>query len=339
VKKNPKRPLQREQQKVDGSRVVSRILEVRQLSAFFYLNRKVIKAVDNVNLYVDEGETVGLAGESGCGKSTLASSVMQLIPHPGRIVSGEILFRGQELLKCSEQVLQDIRGNRLSLIFQDPSSYLNPTVSIGMQICDVIMAHTPVDAREAKRLTVDLLGSLGIPEPVHRFHSYPHELSGGMKQRVLIAMAISCDPDLVIADEPTTALDVTIQRQILELIKEKVIGEGSSLLFITHDLSILAEICDRIYTMYAGRVVETASTVEFFHNPLHPYTRKLLSAIPRHDVKKPLAEITGSPPRLDNLPPGCSFYPRCDLRSERCLEVRPELRELEMKHWVSCHNV
>jgi oligopeptide/dipeptide ABC transporter ATP-binding protein len=339
VKKYHKQTPSKERAKVNGSRAAPRILEVRQLSASFYLNRKVIKAVDRVDLYVDEGETVGLAGESGCGKSTLASSVMQLIPHPGRIVSGEILFRGQELLKCSEQDLQDIRGNRLTLIFQDPSSYLNPTVSIGMQICDVIMAHNPMDAREAKRRTVELLGSLGIPEPAHRFHSYPHELSGGMKQRVLIAMAISCDPDLVIADEPTTALDVTIQRQILELIKEKVIGEGSSLLFITHDLSILAEICDRVYTMYAGRVVETARTVEFFHNPLHPYTRKLLSAIPRHDVKKPLAEIPGSPPSLDDLPPGCSFYPRCDLRSERCLKLRPELRELGMKHWVSCHNV
>jgi len=339
VKKYHKHTPSKERAKVNGSRAAPRILEVRQLSASFYLNRKVIKAVDTVDLYVDEGETVGLAGESGCGKSTLASSVMKLIPYPGRIVSGKILFRGQELLKCSEQDLQDIRGNRLTLIFQDPSSYLNPTVSIGMQICDVIMAHNPVDAREAKRRTVELLGSLGIPEPAHRFHSYPHELSGGMKQRVLIAMAISCDPDLVIADEPTTALDVTIQRQILELIKEKVIGEGSSLLFITHDLSILAEICDRVYTMYAGRVVETAHTVEFFHNPLHPYTRKLLSAIPRYDVKKPLAEIPGSPPSLDDLPPGCSFYPRCDLRSERCLKLRPELRELGMKHWVSCHNV
>jgi len=319
--------------------VVSRILEVRQLSAFFYLNRKVIKAVDNVDLYVDKGETVGLAGESGCGKSTLAFSLMQLIPHPGRIVSGEILFQGQELSKCSQQVLQGIRGNRLSLIFQDPSSYLNPTVSIGMQICDVIMSHNVVNAREAKRRTVELLGSLGIPEPAYRFYSYPHELSGGMKQRVLIAMAISCDPDLVIADEPTTALDVTIQRQILELIKDKVVGKGLSLLFITHDLSILAEICDRIYTMYAGRIVETAHTVEFFHNPFHPYTKKLLNAIPRHDVKKPLAEIPGSPPSLDDLPPGCSFYPRCDLRSEQCLEVRPELRKLGIKHWVSCHNV
>jgi len=212
-------------------------------------------------------------------------------------------------------------------------------VSIGTQISDVIMAHNPLDAKEAKRRTVELLGSLGIPEPAQRFHSYPHELSGGMKQRVLIAMSISCDPDLVIADEPTTALDVTIQRQILELIKEKVIREGSALLFITHDLSILAEICDRIYTMYAGRVVETAPTVEFFQNPLHPYTRKLLNAIPRHDLKRPLAEIPGFPPSLDNLPPGCSFYPRCDLRSESCQEARPELRELKREHWVSCHNV
>jgi oligopeptide/dipeptide ABC transporter ATP-binding protein len=318
---------------------VSRILEVKQLSAQFPLNQKIIKAVDSVDLYIDEGETVGLAGESGCGKSTLAFSMMQLVPPPGKIVSGEVFFRGQDLVHGSEQVLRGIRGNRLSLIFQDPSSYLNPTVSIGMQICDVIIAHNSVDAREAKRRTVELLNSLGIPEPAQRFHSYPHELSGGMKQRVLIAMAISCDPDLVIADEPTTALDVTIQRQILELIKEKVIREGSALLFITHDLSILAEICDRIYTMYAGRVVETAPTVEFFQNPLHPYTRKLLNAIPRHDLKRPLAEITGFPPSLDNLPPGCSFYPRCDLRSERCQEVRPELRELKREHWVSCHNV
>jgi oligopeptide transport system ATP-binding protein len=318
---------------------VSRILEVKKLSAQFPLNQKIIKAVDSVDLYIDEGETVGLAGESGCGKSTLAFSMMQLMPPPGKIVSGEVFFRGQDLVHGSEQVLRGIRGNRLSLIFQDPSSYLNPTVSIGMQICDVIAAHNSIDAREAKRRTVELLNSLGIPEPAQRFHSYPHELSGGMKQRVLIAMAISCDPDLVIADEPTTALDVTIQRQILELIKEKVISEGSALLFITHDLSILAEICDWIYTMYAGRVVETAPTVEFFQNPLHPYTRKLLNAIPRHDLKRPLAEISGSPPSLDNLPPGCSFYPRCDLRSERCQEVRPELRELKREHWVSCHNV
>ena len=318
---------------------MSRILEVTQLSAQFPLNQKIIKAVDSVDLYIDEGETVGLAGESGCGKSTLAFSMMQLVPPPGKIVSGEVFFRGQDLVHGSEQVLRGIRGNRLSLIFQDPSSYLNPTVSIGMQICDVIMAHNSVDAREAKRRTVELLNSLGIPEPAQRFHSYPHELSGGMKQRVLIAMAISCDPDLVIADEPTTALDVTIQRQILELIKEKVIREGSALLFITHDLSILAEICDRIYTMYAGRVVETAPTVEFFQNPLHPYTRKLLNAIPRHDLKRPLAEIAGFPSSLANLPPGCSFYPRCDLRSERCQEIRPELRELKREHWVSCHNV
>jgi oligopeptide/dipeptide ABC transporter ATP-binding protein len=339
VQKLRKRLPSRKQRKEVEKRAGSRILEVRGLSAFFYLNRKIIKAVDQVSMYIDEGETVGLAGESGCGKSTLASAMMQLIPYPGRIVSGEILFRGQKLVERGEKVLRDVRGNRLSLIFQDPSSYLNPTVSIGTQICDVIMAHNPVEKKTAKRKTVELLGSLGIPEPAHRFHSYPHELSGGMKQRVLIAMAISCDPDLVIADEPTTALDVTIQRQILELIKEKVIGKGSALLFITHDLSILAEICDRIYTMYAGRVVETARTVEFFHNPLHPYTRKLLSAIPRHDIKKTLAEIPGSPPSLDDLPPGCSFYPRCDLRSERCLKEIPELRELRTKHWVSCHNV
>jgi oligopeptide transport system ATP-binding protein len=318
---------------------VSRILEVKQLSAQFSLNQKIIKAVDSVNLYIDEGETVGLAGESGCGKSTLAFSVMQLVPPPGKIVSGEVFFRGENLVHGREQVLGQIRGNRLSLIFQDPSSYLNPTVSIGKQISDVIIAHNSVDVSEARRRTVELLNSLGIPEPVQRFHSYPHELSGGMKQRVLIAMAISCDPDLVIADEPTTALDVTIQRQILELIKEKVIREGSALLFITHDLSILAEICDRIYTMYAGRVVETAHTVQFFQNPLHPYTRKLLDAIPRHDLKRPLVEIPGSPPSLDSLPPGCSFYPRCDLRSKRCRELRPELHELDKEHWVSCHNV
>lgn len=323
----------------NGDRGVSRILEVKQLSANFYLDHKVIKAVDTVDLYVDEGETVGIAGESGCGKSTLAFSLMQLIPPPGRIVSGQIRFRDRELRNSSRKLLRSIRGNRVSLIFQDPSSYMNPTVSIGRQICDVIQAHERVAAAEAKRRTVELLADLGIPEPGQRFNSFPHELSGGMKQRVLIAMAICSDPDLVIADEPTTALDVTIQRQILELIKDQVIREDSALLFITHDLSILAEICDRIYTMYAGRVVETAATVEFFRNPQHPYTRKLLNAIPRHDMRRPLAEIPGSPPSLDSLPPGCSFYPRCNLRLPRCLENRPELREIKPNHWVSCHNV
>jgi oligopeptide/dipeptide ABC transporter ATP-binding protein len=315
------------------------LLEVDKLSTHFVLKHSTVRAVEEVDLHVRRGETVGLAGESGCGKSTLARAILRLVPPPGRTVAGQIRFEGSDLLRLAERDLRRIRGSRLALIFQDPSTFLNPTVSIGRQICDVITAHSNVEFREAREQTVQLLDSLGIPEPRRRFGSFPHELSGGMKQRVLIAMAICADPQLVIADEPTTALDVTIQRQILELIKDKVIRGGSALLFITHDLSILAEICDRIYTMYAGRVVEHGLTMDFFTNPLHPYTRKLLAAIPRHDLKRPLSEIRGAPPRLDSLPAGCSFQPRCDLAGPRCLRECPRLRELEPGHWVSCHNV
>ncbi len=315
------------------------LLEIRGLSTHFVLKHSVVRAVEAVDLLIRPGETVGLAGESGCGKSTLARAVLGLVPRPGRVVAGEILFNGRDLLRLDDTALRDIRGSELSLIFQDPASFLNPTVSVGRQICDVIMAHSNLDFRQARERTFGLLEDLGIPEPKHHSRSFPHELSGGMKQRVLIAMAVCVDPRLVIADEPTTALDVTIQRQILELIKEKVIGGGSALLFITHDLSILAEICDRVYTMYAGRVVEHGRTRDFFGRPLHPYTRKLLAAIPRHDLKRPLSEIPGSPPRLDDLPPGCSFCPRCDLRSSLCQSETPALREREPEHWVSCHNV
>jgi oligopeptide/dipeptide ABC transporter ATP-binding protein len=315
------------------------LLEVESLSTHFVLKKSTVKAVQEVDLHVLPGETVGLAGESGCGKSTLARAILGLVPAPGRTVGGNIRFDGAQLLELPEQELRRIRGSRLSLIFQDPSSYLNPTVTIGRQICDVIMAHRDIEYAQAREQTLVLLDSLGIPEVRRRFSAFPHELSGGMKQRVLIAMAVCADPRLVIADEPTTALDATIQRQILELIKDKVIRGGSALLFITHDLSILAEICDRIYTMYAGRIVEHGSTMDFFKTPLHPYTRKLLAAIPRHDLKRPLSEIPGSPPRLDDLPGGCSFHPRCELASSRCYGELPRLRELESGHWVSCHNV
>jgi oligopeptide/dipeptide ABC transporter ATP-binding protein len=315
-----------------------RLLEVEGLSVHFPLKTGLVHAVEEVDLYVRKGETVGLAGESGCGKSTLARAILRLVPRPGRTVAGAVRFDGADLLGLAEQELRPIRGTRLSLIFQDPSTFLNPTVSVGRQICDVIMAHGAVGSREAREQTLRLLEDLGIPEPSHRFNSFPHELSGGMKQRALIAMAICADPQLVIADEPTTALDVTIQRQILELIKDKVIRGGSALLFITHDLSILAEICDRVYTMYAGRVVEHGPTGDFFANPLHPYTRKLLTAIPRHDLRRPLSEIPGVPPRLDSVPEGCSFHPRCDLADDRCLRERPRLRELGREHRVSCHH-
>ena len=315
-------------------------LLVRNLSTYFYARKRVIKAVDEVTLEIEKGETVGIAGESGCGKSTLARSILRLVPPPGRIVSGEILYKGQSILiKMDEQQLRNIRGNKIAIIFQDPSTYLNPTVSIGKQICDVIMAHKNVSFENARSKTIQLLDELGIPEPEDRFRNFPHEFSGGMKQRVLIAMAISCDPELVIADEPTTALDVTIQRQILELMKEKLIKEDSSLLFITHDLSILAEICDRIYIMYAGSIIEQAKTTDLFQKPLHPYTQKLLTAIPRHDTRKELTEIRGFPPRLDNLPVGCSFYPRCDIYREKCHQERPPLHKIDEDHFVRCHNV
>lgn len=312
---------------------------VRNLCVYFFAKRRVVKAVDDVSLEVKRGETVGIAGESGCGKSTLARAIMRLVPSPGRIVSGEIFYRGDDLLKMDDQERQNIRGDKIAIIFQDPSTFLNPTIAIGKQICDVISAHYRISWERARRKAVQLLEELGIPEPADRFNSYPHELSGGMQQRALIAMAISCDPELVIADEPTTALDVTIQRQILELIKGKVIHEESALLFITHDLSILAEICDHIYVMYAGSVVAHAKTLDFFQNPLHPYTCKLLSAIPRHDIKQALTEIRGSPPSLDNLPIGCSFEPRCDLHTAKCREEKPQLHEVGKAHFVRCHNV
>jgi len=314
-------------------------LLVRNLSTYFYAKKKVIKAVDKVTLEVKKGETVGIAGESGCGKSTLARSILQLVPPPGRIVSGEILYKGHSILKMDDQRLKNIRGNKIAIVFQDPSTYLNPTVSIGKQICDVIMAHNNVSFGNARSKTIQLLDELGIPEPEDRFENFPYEFSGGMKQRVLIAMAISCNPELVIADEPTTALDVTIQRQILELIKGMLIKDDSSLLFITHDLSILAEICDRIYIMYAGSIIEQAKTVDLFQKSLHPYTQKLLAAIPRHDTRKELTEIRGSPPMLDNLPMGCSFYPRCDIHTEKCHQESPPFRKIDEDHFVRCHNV
>lgn len=315
------------------------LLKINNVSTYFHLQGRVIKAVESVDLRIGEGETVGLAGESGCGKSTLARAIINLVPPPGRIETGEILFQDKDIRTLSQNELRDIRGKYLSLIFQDPSTYLNPTVSVGQQICDVINAHTDKTFREAREQAIELLEQLGIPEPRHRFKNYPHELSGGMKQRILIAMAISCNAKLIIADEPTTALDVTIQRQILELIKNNIMREGSSLLFITHDLSVLAEICDRIYTMYAGRVVESGKAEDFFLSPMHPYTRKLLHAIPRHDIKQPLIEIPGSPPQLDNLPQGCSFYDRCDIRSNRCLQAYPQPRKVGEDHWVWCYHV
>jgi len=314
-------------------------LLIRNLSIYFYAKKEIIKAVDGVTLEVKKGETVGIAGESGCGKSTLARSILRLVPPPGEIVSGEILYKRSNILKINDQQLRNIRGNKISIIFQDPSIYLNPTVSIGKQICDVIMAHNNVSFKNARSKTIQLLDELEIQEPGDRFKNFPYEFSGGMKQRVLIAMAISCNPELVIADEPTTALDVTIQRQILELIKGKLIKKDSSFLFITHDLGILAEICDRIYIMYAGSIVEQAKATDLFQKPLHPYTQKLLAAIPRHDIRKELTEIKGSPPRLDNLPIGCSFYPRCDIHTEKCYQERPPLYKVDEDHFVRCYNV
>ncbi|MCD6399449.1 ABC transporter ATP-binding protein [candidate division WOR-3 bacterium] len=315
------------------------ILLVKNLRVYFFAGRRVVKAVDGVSLEVERAETVGIAGESGCGKSTLARSIMQVVPPPGRIVSGEIFFRGIDLLGMSDRDRRKIRGDKIGIIFQDPSTFLNPTIPVGMQICDVILAHHRLSRKQARRKAEQLLEEVGIPEPALRFHSYPHELSGGMKQRVLIAMAISCDPELVIADEPTTALDVTIQRQILELIKRKIIRKEHAVLFISHDLSILAEICNRIYVMYAGKVIEQAKTIDLFQTPFHPYTHKLLSAIPRHDVKRLLVEIKGSPPSLDDLPNGCSFEPRCDSGTPKCREEEPQLKKVGNTHFVRCHNV
>jgi len=326
---------------VDNVTQAEKILDVHGLKTYFYTEDGVVKAVDGVDFDVRRGEIVALVGESGCGKSVTSFSIMQLVGIPGKIVGGQVFFKGQDLLRLSESQMRALRGDQLSMIFQQPTSCLNPVFRVGDQIAEVLRIHRGLDKKEGWAKVVELLRTVGIPEPEKRIHAFPHELSGGMAQRVMIAMALACEPELLIADEPTTALDVTIQAQILDLMRDLQGKFGASIILITHDMGVVAEMASRVSVMYAGRVVEQAAVNTLFDNPLHPYTHGLLSSIPVMGVVKDrLDTIPGAVPNLINLPPGCKFAPRCLARLERnlqvCTERDPDLIEHEPGHKVRC---
>jgi len=318
-----------------------KILEVRGLKTYFYTEDGVVKAVDGVDFDVGRGEIVALVGESGCGKSVTSFSIMQLVGIPGKIVDGEVVFNGRDLLKLPESEIRLLRGDQLSMIFQQPTSCLNPVFRVGDQIAEVLQIHRGLDKKQGWERAVELLRTVGVAEPEKRVHSFPHEMSGGMAQRVMIAMALACEPELLIADEPTTALDVTIQAQILDLMRALQSKLGTSIILITHDMGVVAEMAARVSVMYAGRVVEQAAVNTLFDDPLHPYTRGLLSSIPIMGiVKKRLDTIPGAVPNLIDLPPGCKFAPRCLARIEHnlhiCTEQEPNLIEYAPGHRVRC---
>jgi len=315
------------------------LLDVRDLHTYFYTSDGVCRAVDGVTFGVRRGETLGLVGESGCGKSVTALSILRLIPSPpGRIVNGQIFFRGNDLLTLSEREMRKIRGNAISLIFQEPMTALNPVFTVGDQIAEVFRIHRKMSCHEAFEAAVEMMEKVRIPEPRRRANEYPHQLSGGMRQRVMIAMALACSPDLLIADEPTTALDVTVQAQILALMEDLKKRMDAGIILITHDLGVIAEVADRVAVMYAGKIVEEAPVHPIFADPLHPYTRGLLRSIPRLDAQpgEPLHVIEGAVPSPLRYPPGCRFHPRCELRMECCSQIEPELRTLEDGRQVRC---
>jgi oligopeptide/dipeptide ABC transporter ATP-binding protein len=314
------------------------LLKVKELSVSFSTDEGEVEALDAVNFEVKHGQTLGLVGESGCGKSVTALSVMRLLPRPiGKITGGSIHFGGMDLLKLTPDEIRQIRGNEIGMIFQEPMNALNPVRTIGDQISESFLLHQNISPKEAWEKSIDMLEDVGIPAPENRVFEYPHQLSGGMRQRIVIAIALACKPKLVIADEPTTALDVTVQSQILDLLQSMKEKLGSSVLLITHDLGVIAETCDEVCVMYAGRVVERASTTDLFANPVHAYTRGLLSSIPRLDgvPKTELSTIDGMVPSLSELNMGCRFAPRSGIdHSEEQLEQRPPFTEIKPGHWV-----
>jgi oligopeptide/dipeptide ABC transporter ATP-binding protein len=320
------------------------LLEVRDLKTYFATKRGEVRSVDDVSFMLEQGETLSLVGESGCGKSVTALSIMRLVAAPGRIVGGEILFEGRDLLKLSEEKMRAIRGDDIAMIFQDPMTSLNPVYTVGEQIAEAIRLHRKVSKREAWDQAVAGMRDVAIPAPEVRAKNYPHEMSGGMRQRVMIAMALACDPKLLIADEPTTALDVTIQAQILDLLLELRERRNLAILLITHDLGVVAETSDRVAVMYAGKIVEEASARELFNRPRHPYTEGLLRAVPRLDEssvekKRRLQTIEGVVPNPLELPPGCRFAPRCEHAREKCREGEIPLVELGGQHSSRCVRV
>ncbi len=317
----------------------SPLLEIRGLQTYFFTRKGVAKVLDGLNLHVDAGEIVGLVGESGSGKSVTGFSIVRLLKHPGRIVGGEIHFNGRNLTTLSEDEMSEIRGKEISMIFQNPRSSLNPLIPVGEQIAQVLRYRQGMSKRDAWQEAIRLLRVVHIPEPERRMRSYPHQLSGGMAQRVMIAMAISCSPKLLIADEPTTGLDVTIEYQIIQLLKEMRDVTGMSVIVITHDLAMAAEVCDRIMVMYAGGVVEEAPVREFFTAPRHPYTIGLLASRPNLAVDTDIPTIPGNVPDLIHRPSGCPFHPRCRWASPRCSQETPVRQEISPGHYAACHHI
>jgi len=317
------------------------LLEIRNLKTYFHVRGAVLKAVDDVTLNMNKGETLGLVGESGCGKSVTASTIMGLVPMPpGFIAGGEILFEGVDLVKMPESKMRKIRGSQISMIFQEPMTSLNPVFTVGEQVAEVIRLHEKRSRQEIQNRVIETFRLVGIPAPETRIKDYPHQMSGGMRQRVMIAMALACSPKLMIADEPTTALDVTIQAQILELMNSLKKETGASILFITHDLGVIAEMSQKVAVMYAGKVMEAASVTDLFGNPRHPYTIGLMSSIPvlgTGKKQKRLSTIAGVVPSLFKLPEGCLFHDRCTVAREECLKVEPGVTDLGNGHIVCCH--
>ncbi|MBM4415474.1 MAG: ABC transporter ATP-binding protein [Chloroflexi bacterium] len=318
---------------------MAKLLEVKNLRTYFYTEEGVVRAVDGVSWDLEEGETMGLVGESGSGKSVTAMSILRLIPRPpGRIVEGEIIFEGQDLLEVSDAEIRSIRGNRIAMVFQEPMTSLNPVLTIGAQLMESVQLHMGLDKNDAEKRAIELLELVGIPEAAGRVHDYPHQFSGGMRQRVMIAMALSCNPKLLLADEPTTALDVTIQAQVLEIMARLAKDMGSAVVIITHNLGVVARYADRVNVMYAGRIVESGSTDDIFLNPRHPYTVGLMASVPRLDATEHvrLYAIEGQPPLLIDPIPGCPFEPRCEWRIDRCHTENPPLELRGERHWAAC---
>ena len=314
------------------------LLEVKNLSTYFYTNDGVVKAVNDISYSLESGETLGLVGESGCGKSVSALSLLRLVSHPGKIVDGQVIFQGQDLLTLKNNEMRKVRGRRIAMVFQEPMTSLNPVLTVERQLTEAVELHMGLGRGDARKHSIELLDKVGIPEPQQRIKDFPHTFSGGMRQRVMIAMALSCEPDLIIADEPTTAVDVTIQAQLLELMKELTREENVALLIISHNLGVVARYVDKVAIMYAGKIVEQSSVVNIFKESRHPYTLGLLNSIPRLDQprRERLQPIQGQPPDLARLPVGCAFRERCLYAVERCAQEVPPLLDVGQGHWSAC---
>ena len=316
---------------------MTKLLEVTDLRTYFFTEAGVVKAVDGISVSVEEGKTIGLVGESGSGKSVTAQSVLRIVPRPGKIVDGTIRFDGEDLLTKSEAEMRKMRGNKMAVVFQDPTTSLNPVYTVRKQLADILLLHKGLTKDQANKTALGLLEKVGIPEPENRLNAYPHELSGGMKQRIAIARALSCEPKLLFADEPTTNLDVTIQAQVLDLLKQLQKEYGMTMVMITHDMGIVADMTERVTVLYAGKVMEEADTATLFTEPKHPYTEALLKAVPSVTQTRALEVIPGNIPNLIEPPSGCVFHPRCKFAKDVCLKESPQWEKAADGHYVACH--